>query len=74
MDAKSTLGFIEDNAEFKAMTEDLALLRAEVGNIAEHMKSRAVTMAENATDKVSTETNKFFGIRFRIWNEFGKSG
>ena len=61
MDMKHPVAAIEGSADFKAMMADLATLRADVAQLAVHVKSSTVNAAGNAAEQVSAEATRLVG-------------
>lgn len=61
MDMKHPVAAIESSSEFKAMLADLAALRADVAQLAGHVKSSTVNAAEGAAEQVSAEATRLMG-------------
>lgn len=61
MDMKHPATAVESSSEFKAMMADLAALRADVAQLAGHVKSSTVNAAEVAAGQVSAEATRLMG-------------
>ncbi|PKP70157.1 MAG: hypothetical protein CVT82_07895 [Alphaproteobacteria bacterium HGW-Alphaproteobacteria-4] len=61
MDNKNPVTAIENSTEFKAMMADLAALRADVAQLAGHVKASTVSAAETAAGQVSAEATRLMG-------------
>ena len=61
MDMKTPATTIENSAEFKAMMADLASLRADVAQLAGHVKAGTLSAAETAAERVSAEASRLTG-------------